>query len=87
MAKEEAVELLSIEGREVRVTHPAELYFSGQTKLSKLDILRYYLAVAPGAIAGIRVRPLVLKRFVNGAEGRRFIRSARPANGPRGCKR
>ena len=64
MGKEEATELLSIEGREVRVTHPDKPYFSRQTKLSKLDILRYYLSIAPGALAGIRDRPLVLKRFV-----------------------
>ena len=80
--------MLAIEGREVRVTHPGKLYFSKQTKLSKLDLVRYYLSVAPGALAGIRDRPIVLKRFVNGAEGRgRSIRSARPTSGPPGCAR
>jgi len=53
-------------GGEVRVTHPDKPYFSKQTKLSKLDLVRYYLSVAPGALAGIRDRPLVLKRFVDG---------------------
>ncbi len=53
--------MLSIEGHEVRVTHPDKPYFSSQTKLTKLDILRYYLAVAPGALAGIPDCPLVLK--------------------------
>ena len=52
---EEATELLSIAGREVRVTHPDKLYFSKQTKLSKLDLVRYYLSVAPGALAGIAI--------------------------------
>ena len=84
MSKDEA-EVLSIEGREVRVTHPDKPYFSRQTKFSKLDLVRYYLSVAPGALAGIRDRPIVLKRFVNGAEARRFIRSARPPSGPPGC--
>ena len=41
-------------GRELRVTHAGKLYFSRQTKLSKLDLVRYYMAVAPGALAGIR---------------------------------
>ena len=69
MPKEDATELLSINGREVRVTNPGKLYFSKQTKLSKLDLVRYYLSIAPGSLAGIRDRPLVLKRYVNGAEG------------------
>ena len=69
-------------GREVRVTHAGKLYFSRQTKLSKLDLVRYYLAVAPGALAGIRDRPLVLKRFVNGAEGEAFYQKRAPARRP-----
>ena len=82
MGKEEATELLSIEGREVRVTHPDKPYFSRQTKLSKLDILRYYLLIAPGALAGIRDRPLVLKRFVDGAEGEAFYQKRAPSKRP-----
>ena len=75
-------ELLSIDGLEVRVTHPDKSYFSRQTKLSKFDILRYYLSVAPGALAGIRDRPLVLKRFVNGAEGEAFYQKRAPSKRP-----
>jgi len=56
-----------VEGHEVRVSHPEKLYFSCEAKLTKLDLVRYYLAVAPGALQGIRDRPIVLKRFVNGA--------------------
>jgi bifunctional non-homologous end joining protein LigD len=82
VSKEEATELLSIEGREVRVTHPDKPYFSKQTKLSKLDILRYYLSVAPGALGGIQDRPIVLKRFVNGAEGEAFYQKRAPAERP-----
>ena len=82
MKKEEAAELLSIEGREVRVTHPDKPYFSKQTKLSKLDLVRYYLSVAPGALAGIQDRPIVLKRFVNGAEGEAFYQKRAPAELP-----
>ncbi|HEX5885530.1 MAG TPA: DNA polymerase domain-containing protein [Pyrinomonadaceae bacterium] len=76
------VEVLSIEGREVRVTNPDKLYFSLQTKLSKLELVRYYLSVAPGALAGIRDRPIVLKRFVDGAEGQAFYQKRAPANHP-----
>jgi bifunctional non-homologous end joining protein LigD len=82
VSKDEAAEVLSIEGREVRVTHPDKLYFSKQTKVSKLDLVRYYLSVAPGALAGIRDRPIVLKRFVNGAEGEAFYQKRAPADRP-----
>jgi DNA ligase D-like protein (predicted polymerase) len=78
----EVAEVLSIEGREVRVTNPDKPFFSRQTKLSKLDLVRYYLAVAPGALAGIRDRPLVLKRYVNGAEGEAFYQKRAPAQRP-----
>jgi DNA ligase D-like protein (predicted polymerase) len=78
----EVAELLTIEGREVRVTHPDKPYFSKQVKLSKLDIVRYYLAIAPGALAGIQDRPIVLKRFVNGAEGEAFYQKRAPTERP-----
>jgi bifunctional non-homologous end joining protein LigD len=81
MAKPEA-EVLTIDGREVRVTNPGKPYFSLQTKLSKLELVRYYLSVAPGALAGIRDRPIVLKRFVDGAEGQPFYQKRAPDNHP-----
>jgi DNA ligase D-like protein (predicted polymerase) len=80
--KDDAVEVLSVEGQEVRVTHPDKPYFTGQTKLSKLDLVRYYLSISPGALAGIRDRPLVLKRFVDGAEAPAFYQKRAPANRP-----
>ena len=82
MPKEDATELLSINGHEVRVSNPDKLYFSKQTKLSKLELIRYYLSIAPGALAGIRDRPLVLKRYVNGAEGEAFYQKRAPAQRP-----
>jgi bifunctional non-homologous end joining protein LigD len=82
MKKDDSAEVLSIEGREVVVTHPDKPYFSKQIKLSKLDLVRYYLSVAPGALAGIRDRPLVLKRFVNGAEAEAFYQKRAPAQRP-----
>jgi DNA ligase D-like protein (predicted polymerase) len=80
--KKEAAETLSIEGREVRITHPEKLYFSSQVRISKLDLVRYYLSIAPGALAGIRDRPIVLKRFVNGAEGEAFYQKRAPEQRP-----
>jgi DNA ligase D-like protein (predicted polymerase) len=80
--KNETAEVLSIDGREVRVTNPDKPYFSKQTELSKLDLVRYYLSVAPGALAGIRDRPIVLKRFVDGAEREAFYQKRAPGNRP-----
>ena len=79
---EDTAEVLSIDGRDVAVTHPNKPYFSKQTKLSKLDLVRYYLSVAPGALAGIRDRPIVLKRFVNGAEAEAFYQKRAPEQRP-----
>jgi bifunctional non-homologous end joining protein LigD len=81
-AKTEHAEMLSVGGREVRVSHPEKLYFSKQVKLTKLDIVNYYLAVAPGALAGITDRPIVLKRFVNGAEQDAFYQKRAPSDRP-----
>lgn len=78
----EAAELLLIEGHEVRITHPDKLYFSKEIKLSKLALVRYYLSVAPGALGGIRDRPIVLKRFVSGAEGEAFYQKRAPTDRP-----
>lgn len=82
MSADEAAEILSIDGHEVRVTHPGKLYFSKQVKVSKLDLVRYYLSVAPGALQGIRDRPIVLKRFVNGAEAEPFYQKRAPSDHP-----
>jgi bifunctional non-homologous end joining protein LigD len=75
-------EVLSVDGHEVAVTHPDKLYFSKEVKLTKLDLVRYYLAIAPGALNGIRDRPIVLKRFVNGAEAEPFYQKRAPTDYP-----
>jgi bifunctional non-homologous end joining protein LigD len=83
VATKEAAETLTIGGREVAVTHPGKPYFTkGPARLSKLDIVRYYLAVAGGALGGIADRPLVLKRFVDGAEGQVFYQKRAPETRP-----
>ena len=82
MGRDERVEVLAVAGREVRVTHPDKLYFSGQVKVSKIELIDYYLAVAPGALAGIENRPIVLKRFVHGAEGEAFYQKRAPEQRP-----
>jgi bifunctional non-homologous end joining protein LigD len=71
VAKQGEFELLTLDGpsgpAEVRISNPSKPYFSREVQLTKLDIARYFLSVAPGALGGIRNRPIVLKRFVDGA--------------------
>jgi bifunctional non-homologous end joining protein LigD len=78
----EAAETLLVDDREVRISNPDKPYFSRAAKLSKLELVQYYLSVAPGAIGGVRDRPLVLKRFVNGAEAEPFYQKRAPDKRP-----
>jgi bifunctional non-homologous end joining protein LigD len=74
-------EIIEVADRAVSISNPDKVYFprSGHTKL---DLVRYYLAVAEGALTGVRRRPMVLKRFVHGAEGEAFFQKRAPANRP-----
>jgi bifunctional non-homologous end joining protein LigD len=80
--KESASKVLLIGGREVQITNPEKLYFSSRIKVTKLELVQYYLSVAPGALAGIQDRPVVLKRFVNGAEAEAFYQKRAPEKRP-----
>jgi len=63
------------------VTHPSRVYFP-KAGLTKLDLVQYYVSVAGGALRGIRDRPIVLKRYLDGAEGEAFYQKRAPANLP-----
>ncbi len=80
MAEKER-EVLEVGGREVVVTNPRKIYFpaAGHTKL---DLVRYYLAVADGALRGVRARPMALKRYVNGAAQAPFFQKRAPQGRP-----
>ncbi len=82
MAKKQAAEVLKIDGHEVQVSNPDKLYFSRDVKLTKLEVVQYYLSVADGALRGVRDRPNMLKRFVNGAEALPFYQKRAPDNKP-----
>ena len=68
-------------GREVTVTHPDKVYFP-ETGHTKLDLVRYYLSVADGALRGVADRPMALKRFVNGIAGEAFYQKRAPEKRP-----
>ena len=74
-------EIIEVAGREVSISNPDKVYFP-RTGHTKLDLVRYYLSVADGALTGARQRPMVLKRFVHGAEGEAFFQKRAPANRP-----
>ncbi len=72
---------IEVAGRTVTVSNPDKVYFP-RTGHTKLDLVRYYLGVAEGALTGVRDRPMVLKRFVHGAEGEAFFQKRAPAARP-----
>jgi bifunctional non-homologous end joining protein LigD len=74
-------ETLEIAGREVTISNPDKVFFP-RVGLTKLDLVRYYLAVADGALRGISGRPMALKRYVEGAEGEFFFQKRAPTSRP-----
>ena len=73
--------VIEVAGREVAVSHPQKVYFP-RTGHTKLDLVRYYLAVADGALRGVVGRPMALKRFVNGVEEEPFFQKRAPSSRP-----
>ena len=80
MARSES-ENLVLEGHEVTISNPRKLFFA-DAGITKIDLVRYYLAVADGALLGVRDRPMALKRFVDGAGGEAFFQKRAPKNVP-----
>ncbi len=74
-------ELLLVGGREVAISNPDKPFFR-EARITKLELVRYYLAVADGAVRGVRDRPMALKRFVDGAGGESFFQKRAPASRP-----
>src|SRR5690606_6381390 len=72
---------LEIAGRQVTVTNPDRVVFPA-AGYTKLDLVRYYLAVADGALRGVAGRPMILKRFVKGIEEEAFFQKRAPAKRP-----
>src|SRR5438105_6127365 len=77
----ERSEVIDVGGREVTISNPDKVFFP-RTGHTKADLVRYYLAVAEGAIRGVAGRPMALKRFVNGAEGEAFFQKRAPSSRP-----
>ncbi|MGH3274132.1 MAG: non-homologous end-joining DNA ligase [Streptosporangiaceae bacterium] len=76
-----AKEIIEVSGRTVAISNPGKIYFP-ETGTTKLDLVQYYLKVAEGALRGVSGRPMVLKRFVDGATGEAFFQKRAPASRP-----
>jgi len=74
-------ELIQVAGREVAISNPDKVFFP-RAGYTKRDVVQYYLAVADGAVRGVRGRPMAMKRFVDGAEGEFFFQKRAPAQRP-----
>ena len=72
---------LDVDGQLVKLSNPDKVFFSSRGE-TKLDLANYYLAVAEGALLGVRNRPTVLKRYPDGAEGEPFFQKRVPSTAP-----
>lgn len=76
---------LEVGGRDVAVTHPDKVVFppiGERPAITKLDLVRYYAAVADAALRGVAGRPMILKRFVKGITEQAVFQKRAPANRP-----
>src|SRR5215475_12416518 len=74
-------EIVEAARRSVVITNPDKVFFPA-LGVTKLDMVRYYLSVADGALRGVAGRPMVLKRFVHGADGEAFFQKRAPDKRP-----
>ena len=79
-SKREAI-VLEVAGREVAISNPSKVYFP-EAGITKLDVVRYYLAVAEGALRGAGGRPNVLVRYADGIHGEFFYQKRAPTSRP-----
>jgi DNA ligase D-like protein (predicted polymerase) len=76
---------LEVDGHRITVTHPDKVVFpghDGRAGHTKLDLIRYYLTVADGAVRGVAGRPMILKRFVKGIDHEAIFQKRAPAKRP-----
>ena len=81
MASKAEPHVLEVAGQEVSISNPGKVLFP-QPGYTKLDLARYYLAVADGALRGSGGRPNVLVRYPNGVGEEFFYQKRAPASRP-----
>ena len=81
MAPASEHEIVEASGTEVRVSNPGKLYFPA-AKITKLDLVNYYVECEEAVVRGLRERPTVMKRWVDGVEGKPFFQKRVPDSAP-----
>ena len=80
-SKKNPPEIITVAGQEIPVSNPGKVLFP-EAKYAKLDVVRYYLAVADGALRGAGGRPNMLVRYPNGIAGEHFYQKRAPESRP-----
>ncbi len=81
MAEEKEYATVQAAGRELRISSPAKLFFP-ERGLTKMDLIQYYLECHEAVLVGLRERPCVMKRWVNGVAGKPFFQKRVPQSAP-----
>ena len=80
-AKNAEPALIDVAGRDVRVSNPGKPFFP-KLGLTKLDVVNYYVTCADAVVRGLRDRPTVMKRWVDGVDGEPFFQKRVPDSAP-----
>lgn len=70
-------EVIDVEGQEIKISNPEKVFFP-ELGLTKMDLVEYFVSVAPAALVGCRDRPTMLKRHPDGADGDFFYQKRVP---------
>jgi DNA ligase D-like protein (predicted polymerase) len=80
-AKKSDAATIDVAGHEVRVSNPGKPFFP-ERGLTKLDLVNYYVECSDAVVRGLRDRPTVMKRWVDGVEGKPFFQKRVPDGAP-----
>jgi DNA ligase D-like protein (predicted polymerase) len=72
---------VEVAGRELRISNPGKLYFP-EPGFTKLDLVRYYVECEQAVVRHLRERPTVMKRWVDGVQGKPFFQKRVPEGAP-----
>jgi bifunctional non-homologous end joining protein LigD len=81
MAAEKEYVTIEVAEHELRVSSPSKLFFP-ERRLTKLDLVNYYVECHQAVLPGLRERPTVMKRWVDGVEGKPFFQKRVPDSAP-----
>jgi DNA ligase D-like protein (predicted polymerase) len=80
-AKKAEPAVVDVCGHELRVSNPGKLFFP-ERGLTKLDLVNYYVECEQAVVRGLRERPTVMKRWVDGVQGKPFFQKRVPDSAP-----